>query len=212
MSHALQPRTVVAGAALGTLVLLVGEWSLVQPRVRANDDLRAKVDALRVENARTETMIAEYERFKREAEEVERQFAAALESVPSEAELAGALEDLEQVTKASGVNLVRFTPQPAPRPPIAKPATARPAAGKPAVVTAPPVALQARSITIALRGRFAEVRGLLERLAGYERLLTVEGLKLRTATLGPYTLEATVDLKCYYKRLQETEAREIARR
>ena len=212
MSHALQPRTVVAGAALGTFLLLVGEWSLVQPRVHANDDLRAKVDALRVENARTETMIAEYERFKREAEEVERQFAAALESVPSEAELAGALEDLEQVTKASGVNLVRFTPQAAPRPPATRPATARSAAGKPPVVATPPVALQARSITIALRGRFAEVRGLLERLAGYERLLTVEGLKLRTATLGPYTLEATVDLKCYYKRLQETEAREIARR
>ena len=212
MSHALQPRTVVAGAALGTLMLLVGEWSLVQPRVRANDDLRERVDALRVENARTETMIAEYERFKREAEEVERQFAAALESVPSEAELAGALEDLEQVTKASGVNLVRFTPQPAPRPPAARPATARSAVGKPPVVAAPPVALQARSITIALRGRFAEVRGLLERLAGYERLLTVEGLKLRTATLGAYTLEATVDLKCYYKRLPETEAREIARR
>jgi Tfp pilus assembly protein PilO len=191
------PRTLVTGLVLGTLAFLACEWLVVRPRAQANDEARARLEVLKIENERTERMIAEYESFKRDAAEIEQQFAVAVEAVPSEAELASALEDLEGVTTASGMRLVRFSPQPsAPR-----------SASAP-----PPAAIESQPITIALRGTYVDFQRLLGRLAGYERLLTVEGFRMRSATAGRFTLEATVDLKCYFKRVPDPVGREVARR
>lgn len=189
------PRAIVAGLVLGTLALLASEWLVVRPRVEENAVARARLEVLEIENERTERMIADYERFKREAEEIEQQFAVAVEAVPSEAELAGALEDLEGVTTASGMRLVRFAPQ----------------ADAPAPASAS-AAIRSQPITIALRGTYVDFQRLLGRLAGYERLLTVEGFRMRSATAGPFTLEATVDLKCYFKQAPDPVGREVARR
>ena len=93
------------------MTLVAADRAFVAPQSLTNDEIRAKLELLRIENERTERMIADYETFKRDAAEVERQFAVAVAAVPDQAELAGALEDLEGVTAASGMSLTRFTPQ-----------------------------------------------------------------------------------------------------
>lgn len=180
-------RAPLAGLAAGLLLAATGEWALVGSLAAENDELRGRLAALQTENAKIERMIADYETFKRDAAEIEARFATALEAVPSEAELTGALQDLEQVTRATGVDLVRFTPGALPR------ATKKPAG------RGQTEAVAARPITIVVRSTFSDFRSLLDRIALYPRLLTVEGFSMRSTTNGRYTLEASVRLNCYYK-------------
>jgi Tfp pilus assembly protein PilO len=182
-------RATVVGALAAAAVFGMAEWLAFRSIASANHELRARLELLRLENERTEQMIARYDEFEREAEVAEAEFAAALAAVPTEAELAGALDDLERVTEASGVSLVRFTPgaRPAPLTPGPTPAS-----------DAPP--LQSRPISVSVRSGFREVRSLLERLAAYPRLLTVESFSMRSSNRGPYTLEASLGMSCYFKR------------
>lgn len=176
-------RAIVAGLAAATVLYALVEWQLFQARAAENETLRAKLDLIRLDNANTEQMIADYDDFKTEADAVEARFATALAAVPTEAELAGALDDLQRVTAASGVSLVRFTPSA----PTAKP------------VSPPTAAVQARPITVAVRCSFDDYRDLLTRLAAYPRLLTVESFSMKGASSGKYTIEASIGLNCYFK-------------
>ncbi len=177
-------KAAVAGLAVASALYALGEWQLFQARAAENETLRAKLDLIRLDNANTEQMIAGYDDFKREADEVEARFATALAAVPTEAELAGALDDLQRVTAASGVSLVRFTPAA----PSAKPASP------------PTAAVQARQITVAVRCSFDDYRELLARLAAYPRLLTVESFSLKGASAGEYSIDASIGLNCYFKK------------
>ena len=179
-------RAVVAGIAAACAVFGAAEWQVMQERAAENARLAARRDALRIENARTEQMIVGYDEFARESDRLEREFAAALEAVPTEAELAGAVDDLERVAAASGVNLVRFVPA-TPRAPGAK--------------SGPAVTVQSRPITIGVRCAFDDYRELLSRLAAYPRLLTVESFSMKSASAGRYSLEATIGLNCYFKQV-----------
>jgi Tfp pilus assembly protein PilO len=190
----LSPRTkalvlaVVAGLALAGGV----EVWLVAPAAETNASLQSELDRLTADNARTEEMIADYEQFKRDADEVQRRFDEAIAAVPSEAELAAALDDLQRVTEATGVYLVRFSPGPAPTP---RPA---PAPGSPDAQQVP--AVSARPIVAVVRSDFEGFRRLLVRLAEYPRLLTVEGFTMRPSTDQRFAVEASVSLNCYFKR------------
>jgi Tfp pilus assembly protein PilO len=186
-----QPRpwsatAVLAGLFVGAVVYAAAELALLQPRAADNATLAAEVEVVRIDNARTEQMVGDYDAFRAEADRVEAEFRATLEAVPTEAELATALEDVEGVTAASGVSLVRFVPgagAPAP----------------PAATGSDGVRIEARPITASVRCTFGEFRDLLGRLATYPRLLTVEGFTMKSATSGRFTIEATVAMNCYYK-------------
>lgn len=182
-------KAIVAGLAAAAVLYGLGEWQLFQARAAENETLRARLDLIRLDNANTELMIADYDDFKSEADAVEARFATALSAVPTEAELAGALDDLQRVTAASGVSLIRFTPSGS---------TATPASSP----TAPPAssaAVHARQITVAVRCSFDAYRDLLARLAAYPRLLTVESFSMKGASAGEYTIEASIGLNCYFK-------------
>lgn len=178
----------LAGAALAA----AGEWALVGPRTEANTKLGGQLERLRAENRKTELMVADYDAFRRDAAEIERRFASALASVPTEAELAAALQDLERVAAASGVSLVRFAPGAPARAPAATPV-------KGGAAAAAPVQISARPISVVVRSGFRDFRALLERLSTYPRLLTVDGFTMKSSNAGGYTLEASIALKCYFK-------------
>lgn len=191
-------RPVLLGVVAGVIALSLFEWVVVQQRVRANTALASQLAAVRDENNQTEHVLADYESFKREAEKTERRFELAIDAVPTEAELAGALQDLESVTKAAGVSLVRFAPgvsrdtaPPAPSSPARKPAQAA------SPVVGP--AINARPLAVTVRCGFADYQSLLGRLATYPRLLTVEGFRMKSANTGGYTIEASLALNCYFK-------------
>lgn len=186
---------IAAGLAVAAVLYIAGEWALMQPRASENEDLVAKLEVLRIENARTEQMIAGYGDFKHEADEVERRFDTALAAVPTEAELASVLEDLEAVTSASGVSLVRFTPATAASPRAPAPAKSDAHAASPARVT-----VESRPIAAVVRCGFDDYRELLARLASYPRLLTVESFSMKSAAAGRYTVEAAVEMNCYFKK------------
>jgi len=185
-------RPLLVGLLVGTMAIAVGEWAVIQPRAERNRVMLLQLDALRGENRRAEDLLADYKTFKHSAEEVEREYTAALDSVPTEAELAGALKDIETVTEAAGVSLVRFTPE------TKKDASAvRPAASKGGASPAP--VITTRPISVVVRCGFADYQSLLGRLATYPRLLTVEGFRMRSANCSGYTIEASISLNCYYK-------------
>lgn len=176
-----RPLAVLLGALVGLAAWGGAEATTLGTKAEANGRERAKLEALKAENARTEAMIADYDRFEQEAARTEAEYAVAIAAVPTEAELAGALDDLQRVTAASGVSLARFSPRPA-------------APGAPNAL-----GLESRPIDLSLRCGFPEYRALLRRLAEYPRLLTVESFAMRSANDGPYTIEATVGLNCYFK-------------
>ncbi len=95
-------RTVALAAGLGVVAGLLAwaalEIGLIRPLASEADRLAAELQRVRDDNGRTEAMIANYEAFRREAESVEAEYAEALAAVPSEAELAAALADVERVT------------------------------------------------------------------------------------------------------------------
>lgn len=190
-------RTTAVAAALGLLAGLlvwgVLEFVSIRPFAADADRLAAELQAIRDENGRTESMIANYEAFRVEAERVEADYADALAAVPSEAELAAALTDVERVTGASGVRLVAFEPAKlALKPAVAKSSNA---AGAPA----PPAAVEARPVAVMIHSRYEPMQSLLDRLATYPRLLTVESFSLRSHNTGTFTTEASLTLNCYYK-------------
>lgn len=196
-SHADRRRTalVTGGLAVlsGLLAWGVVEYVAIRPLSADADRLAVELKAVRDENGRTEAMIANYEAFRLEAERVEADYAEALAAVPSEAELAAALADVERVTGASGVKLVAFEPaKVTPKPPVAKAPDA-------ATASTPPVPVEARSVSVRIHSRYEPTQSLLDRLAGYPRLLTVESFTLRALNTGVYTTEASLTLNCYYK-------------
>jgi Tfp pilus assembly protein PilO len=194
---ALRWRTAVAGLLAGVALLGLAEWLSFGARARANADLATRLGTLQAENARTEEMIARYDEFEREADRIEAEYQSALLAVPTEAELAGALDDLERVTGSAGVELVRFVPGPLAAPKPNAPTTAAP--------TGP--AIQSRPITAVVRCSFAGFRDLLGRLAAYPRLLTVESFAMRPATDGRYSVETTVAMNCFYKQAPDAARR-----
>jgi Tfp pilus assembly protein PilO len=190
-------RTTAVAAALGLLAGLLMwcalEFVSIRPLATDADRLAAELQAVRDENGRTESMIANYEAFRVEAERVEADYADALAAVPSEAELAAALADVERVTGASGVRLVAFEPAKlAPKPAAAIPTNAT---GAPA----PQAVVEARPVAVVIHSRYEPTQSLLDRLATYPRLLTVESFTLRSHNTGAYTTEASLTLNCYYK-------------
>ncbi len=190
-------RTTAVAAALGLLAGLliwgVLEFVSIRPLAADADRLAAELQAVRDENGRTESMIANYETFRLEAERVEAEYSDALAAVPSEAELAAALADVERVTGASGVKLVAFEPAKiSPKPSVAKSSNA---AGAPA----PQAAVEARPVSVVIHSRYEPTQSLLDRLATYPRLLTVESFSLRSHNTGAFTTEASLILNCYYK-------------
>lgn len=190
-------RTTAVAAALGLLAGLliwgVLEFVSIRPLSADADRLAAELRAVRDENGRTESMIANYETFRLEAERVEADYSDALAAVPSEAELAAALADVERVTGASGVKLVAFEPaKVAPKPAVAKSSNAQRA-------PAPQAAVEARPVSVVIHSRYEPTQSLLDRLATYPRLLTVESFSLRSHNTGAFTTEASLILNCYYK-------------
>jgi Tfp pilus assembly protein PilO len=190
-------RSIVLAASFGVLAGLVAWGALEVIAIRSlaadADRLSSELQAVRDENSRTESMIANYEAFRVEAERVEADYADALAAVPSEAELAAALADVERVTGASGVKLVAFEPgKPAPIAAVAKAPTAT---GDPA----PSATVEARPVAVVIHSRYEPTQLLLDRLATYPRLLTVESFSLRSHNSGAYTTEASLILNCYYK-------------
>lgn len=190
-------RSIVLAACFGVLAGLLAwgalEFVAIRPLSADADRLASELQAVRDENGRTESMIANYEAFRVEADRVEADYAEALAAVPSEAELAAALSDVERVTGASGVKLVAFEPgKLAPKPVVAKAPTVT---GAPA----PSATVEARSVAVLIHSRYEPTQQLLDRLATYPRLLTVESFSLRSHNTGAYTTEASLILNCYYK-------------
>ena len=116
--------------------------------MRANDEAEAALALIRADNDRTEQLLSDYDAFKRDAEDTERRFSQAIAAVPTEAELAGALQDLEGVTRDAGVSLVRFAPA-APRDNGSSRNT--PVAPKPGVPAQPQPSINARQIAVVVR-------------------------------------------------------------
>lgn len=190
-------RSIVLAACLGVLAGLftwgVLEFVVIGPLAADADRLSSDLQAVRDENSRTESMIANYEAFRVEAERVEADYAEALSAVPSEAELAAALADIERVTGASGVKLVAFEPaKQASKAAVTKGTTA---SGAPA----PQPTIEARPVAVVIHSRYEPTQSLLDRLSTYPRLLTVESFSLRPHNTAGYTTEASLTLNCYYK-------------
>ncbi len=197
-------RTVALAAGLGVVAGLLAwaalEIGLIRPLASEADRLAAELQRVRDDNGRTEAMIANYEAFRREAESVEAEYAEALAAVPSEAELAAALADVERVTGASGVRLVAFEPAKAtPKQPSPVPAT-----GEEPPISQPVV--EARPVSVVIHTRYEPTQALLDRLATYPRLLTVESFSLKSHNSGAYTTEASMTLNCYFKTAPSTIA------
>ncbi len=197
-------RTVALAAGLGVVAGLLSwvalEIGLIRPLASEADRLATELQRVRDDNGRTEAMIANYEAFRREAESVEAEYAEALAAVPSEAELAAALADVERVTGAAGVRLVAFEPAKAtPKPPPPMPATGQePAVSQPVV--------EARPVSVVIHTRYEPTQALLDRLATYPRLLTVESFSLKSHNSGAFTTEASLTLNCYFKTAPATPA------
>lgn len=189
-----QRRHLVLTGLLASLLVVAGcgavEFFLVQPASADNQRLASELASLSEENRRTEAMVANYEQFRDEAARVEAEYAETLSAIPSEAELAAALNDLEDVTRASGVKLIGFTPSKVPP---------KPAATSGASTAAPPSPVDSRQIAVAVHSRYDALHALLDRLATYPRLLTVESFSVRSANAEGYTAEATLTLNCYFK-------------
>lgn len=183
----------VAGVTAGLAAWGALEVTVIRPLRQDGDRVETGLRAVRDEIGRTEAMIANYEAYRAEAESVESEYAEALSAVPSEAELAAALADVERVTGASGIRLVAFEPaKAAPKPA----ATASPNGGTAAPL---PPAVQARPVAVILHSRYEPTQSLFDRLARYPRLLTVESFTLRSIGTGTFTTEAALTLNCYYK-------------
>lgn len=186
-------RSVAAGLLTGMAALAMFCWVVVSPRARANDEAAAALASLHEENERTERALADYEAFKRDADATDKRFTDAIAAVPTEAEFAGALQDIETLTKASGVSLVRFAPAAPSIPPAGPP---KPGKSPNGAVVAP---VTARPIAVVVRCGFDDFQSLLGRLAAYPRLLTVESFRMRGANRDGFTVEAALTLDCYYK-------------
>ncbi len=189
-------RPIATGVIAGALAASLFGWFVVRPRMRANDEAEAALALIRADNDRTEQLLSDYDAFKRDAEDTERRFSQAIAAVPTEAELAGALQDLEGVTRDAGVSLVRFAPAA-----LRDNGSSRntPVAPKPGVPAQPQPSINARQIAVVVRCGFGDYQSLLGRLASFPRLLTVEGFRMRSANRDGFTIEASLTLNCYYK-------------
>jgi len=203
-------KAIGIGLAVGAVLFAIGDYTLVWGTTDAVANMRTQLAALESDNGKIEAMVepSAYEAFKQQCAEEEKEFQTALEAVPSEAELAAALKDLENVMGSTGVNMIRFTPGPAPAKPAPAPAPdATP--GKPGEAPAPPqVQISARPIEVEVAANFRSYQALLNALAGNQRLLTVEGFTMSTLPGGSdarsrVTLKAKLALKGYFKQIPE---------
>ncbi|MCC6743951.1 MAG: hypothetical protein IT175_08820 [Acidobacteria bacterium] len=199
-------RAILAGAGIGVLLAAGGEFAMVRAKAAETASLRTMLQAKSRENADLEAIIGTpeaYDAFKAQCDAELLEFDEALAAVPSEQELAAALTDLEGVMKASGVNLVSFSPGKATAP--AAPATDKPADPKPKATdpsAAPQAApaIQARPIDVTVLASFRSYQALLNALAGHPRVLTTEGFTMTSSTeRPPYTIKSKLALKVYFK-------------
>lgn len=195
-------KPLLAGLAAGLVLFALGDWAIVWGLSTKAANRRTQLAALARENADLEALIGTpeaYDEFKRACEQEQQQFDQALSVVPSEAELASALEDLREVMERTKVDLVSFTPAPAPQPSPAKPAS-KPAAPGAVPVAPPPFQLQARAIDVTCRADFRGYQALLSALAGNQRLLTTEGFSMQSIPMERgFTLRSRMSLRCYFK-------------
>ena len=194
-------RPLIAGLAAGLLLGALGDYLVVWPESAKAANRRTQLAALARENEDLESLIGTpeaYDAFKRSCDAEQQQFDQALSIVPSEAELAAALEDLRSVMTRAKVDLVSFTPAPLPPP---GPAAAKPSPkpGQP-VPPPPPIQIQARTIDVTARADFRSYQALLAALAGNQRLLTTEGFSMQSipAERG-FTLRSRMTIRCYFK-------------
>lgn len=229
MLSAARLRALLVGLGIGIVLSATGDYALVSGESASAASLHTMVEAKRRENTQLEALIGTpeaYDAFKQQCESEQVEFEQALDAVPSEQELAAALTDLEEVMKATGVNLVSFSPGKAiananlgapsdPNAPTAaadpkKPATKDPKSADPKDAAPAPVTIQARPIDVTVLASFRSYQALLNALAGHSRVLTTEGFTMSSdSTRPPYTMKSKLAVKVYFKAVPQAAATSV---
>jgi Tfp pilus assembly protein PilO len=186
VTKSLELRTIVAVTALALAACLAGEWALVRPVAASRDHVRSERLQLQRENAESEAVLARYEQFLAEKEATDARYREVTAAIPSEAELPAVLEALRSLAIDSRVQLVRFTPTS-----TAKQLPARKKAAE---------TLARCPIRVDVRGNYQDVKNLFLALSSCSRLLTVDRFDARTAKAAGASLDASLDLTCYFRR------------
>ena len=188
-------RLVLGGGVLGLACGCGLYFGLTSSEIATRDDIRGRIAIVAAENEKSRQQIDVYRQFEIEAEEVAKRYQEVLGQVPTEAELEGVLDEAGKLADSSGATVTEFKPgKPTP---IINPEIA---AGKLEAISEQPIHLEART-------DFTGLRTLVERLNSSNRLISITSFSIRQQAIGGGdTLEASVELSTYSKRVDSTPA------
>ena len=170
MSVGRAARWYIAAGVSAVLVLVAGWFLLVSPQRATAEEIRLSVDAQEQTNRATEAQIATLKAQFKDLPELQKQTAAIRSKMPTTPGMASLLRQLSTLAKTSGVKLVAVTPA-QPTPLLAG------AAGSSASLDAPGQVNQV-PVSVAVTGRFANVRLFLSGVEKMQRAMLVTGLSI----------------------------------
>lgn len=188
-------RLIIGGSVLGLACGAGLYFGFTSSEIATRDDLRGRVAIVAAENEKSRAQIDVYKQFELEAADVEKRYLEVLGQVPTEAELQGVLDEAGKLADSSGATVTEFKPG-KPKPLI----NPEIAAGKLEAISEQPIHLEART-------DFTGLRTLVERLNSSTRLISISSFTIRQQSIaGGDTLEASVELSTYSKRVDATPA------
>jgi len=170
MSVGRAARWYIAAGLSAVLVLVAGWFLLVSPQRATAEEIRLSVDAQEQANRATEAQIETLKAQFKDLPELQKQTAAIRSKMPTTPGMASLLRQLSTLAKTSGVKLVAVTPA-QPTPLVAG------AAGSSAALNAPGAVNQI-PVSVAVTGRFANVRLFLSGVEKMQRAMLVTGLTI----------------------------------
>lgn len=160
------------GAGLSALLVLAAGWFLLVAPQRSNaEEIQASVEAQEATNRQTEAQIATLKAQFKDLPDIQKQTSAIRAKLPPVPGMPSLLRQMSTLAKTSGVTLVSVTPtQPAPLQ-VPGQTAAQASLDAPGGVNQIPV-------SVAVTGRFANVRLFLSGVEKMQRAMLVTGLTI----------------------------------
>lgn len=171
-------KPIVAGLVLAAIGIAAGEYSTLRDLSAANDAEETAIAAIRAQNEANDETDAHIREFLATRDEIEQRALRVVEQLPGDDQLPPVLLDLQAQATAAHLSL-DTTRWGGPTP------LQQPNATYPSVV--------ARPLDCSARCGFGELRGLITRFDGLDRIFTVSNLSL------DYNHNAHLGLTTYFK-------------
>ena len=174
-------KAVIALAIMGGLVVLYG-WNsfFLAPKAEAKAAAHKELLAARTQEQELRRNLAELRKLANDSQAREAELARLGRLIPAAADVAGAIDTLNETAQAAQVAFSSFVPSP-PTPG---------AAGGPSSI----------SIGMKISGTFGQIFNYLQRLEALERLVVVDALQLTAEAVegtGPPTIQADIKARMF---------------